>query len=174
MVILFLLLVGFKTGASASSIGEYQIKAAFLLNFIKFIDWPPEAFPNTDTPIIIGILGSNPFGDAMEPLRQKRVKGRSFEIKKFMNVNTSDICHVLFISYSEKNELEDVIEQLKGRNVLTIGETTDFARMGGVINFIKVNNKIRFEINLAAAKQANLVISSKMLKLAKIVGEINH
>jgi hypothetical protein len=122
-------------------------------------------------PIILGIFGSNPFGDALNPLRKKRAKGRAFRIIHIEDIEGVDTCHVLFISDSKKNALNTVFQRIKSRNILTVGESENFIQMGGIINFFTVNNKIRFEVNITAAKRANLTISSKMLKLARVVKE---
>jgi uncharacterized protein DUF4154 len=161
--------MGFRAETLASSGREYRIKAAFLLNFVKFIQWPAEAFGSRDEPLVLGILGSDPFGGALEPLRQKQVKGRAIEIKRFKTPAGATGCHVLFVSNSEKDALNDIFQNLEGRAILTVGETEQFLQRGGIINFIAFKNKIRFEINITAAHGANLKISSKLLKLAKIV-----
>ena len=146
---------------------EYQLKAAFLFNFAKFVEWPPVAFATSTSPIVVGILGENPFGDDLErTIRDKSINNRSFVIKEFHSPTEVTNCHVLFISASEKKRLPEILSSLSGTNVLTVSETEDFIASGGMINFVQENNKIRFQINAVAAKKANLKISSKLLSLA--------
>ncbi len=167
--VLMLLIIGIQAQTLASSGREYKIKAAFLLNFLKFIEFPAEAFSSSDAAFVLGILGTDPFGDAIEPLAGKRVKGRTIRIDRFKDLGQVTACHILYISDSEKDKLVDILQEAKGRAVLTVGDADQFARKGGIIGFVTFQNKIRFEINMTAADQANLKISSKLLKLAKII-----
>ena len=150
---------------------EYQIKAAYIYNFAKFVDWPSKAFPNANSPIIIGVLGEDPFGDALEQaVKDKTVNGRKLQVKRFDNVRNVEHCHILFISASEKMRLSKALERAKGLNVLTVSDIGGFARRGGIIGFTTERNKVGFEINVDAAKKAELTVSSQLLKLAKVVG----
>jgi hypothetical protein len=154
--------------AQESQPTEYQIKAAFLFNFAKFVEWPEEAFSEPNTPIVIGVLGKNPFGDDLErTVRGKTINGRSLTIKEFRSPTEARDCHILFISTSEKTRLPEVFESLQGASVLTVGETERFTEAGGMINFVLEGSKIRFQVNDAAAKSAGLKISSKLLSLAQ-------
>jgi len=171
--------------ADSSSSREYQIKAAFLYNFIKFVDWPQEKVPDSNEPITIGILGKDPFGNAFEPIKDKQVKSRKIVIKRFKNFeelkksNEKDKtelgreiealrkCHLLFVCSSEKEILGEIIKALKGSPVLTVGETDDFLEAGGIIKFVIEEKKVRFEINITASKRAKLKIRSQLLRLAK-------
>jgi len=151
---------------------EYMIKAGFLYNFAKFVDWPEEVFENSSTPLIIGILGEDPFGNDLDQIiKKKTVKERSILIKRLKTLDELKVCHILFISASEKSHLSKVISKTKDWHVLTVSEMEGFAELGGIINFTKEGNKIRFEINLDAAEQSGLKISSRLLKLAKIIRE---
>ena len=150
--------------------GEYEVKAAFLYNFIKFVEWPDAAFPDAGTPISIGVLGKNPFGPELETIiKDKTVKDRKVVVKRSGKIEDLRGCHLLFINSSEQDRLPEIIEDLRGKSVLTVGETKGFAQQGGVINFIMIENKLRFEINVDAAQRAGLKISSKLLGLAKII-----
>ena len=155
--------------AAPASLREYQIKAAFLYNFVKFVEWPAEAFAETDGTITIGVLGEDPFGAALETLQGKTVKGRKLVIKRFKDLQDLQSSHILFISSSEKEHLPQIFETLKDVSALTVGEMAQFAHGGGIINFTRRKNKIRFEINVDAAERAGLKISSKLLRLAKVV-----
>ena len=148
---------------------EYQLKAAFLLNFAKFVEWPPAAFAKADAPIVLGILGENPFGDAIEQMvRDKTINNRPLVVKGFRSSAEATNCHILFIATSEKARLPEVLKSLSEAkaSVLTVGETDRFTESGGMINFVRQGNKIRFQINEAAAKSVGLKISSKLLSLA--------
>jgi YfiR/HmsC-like len=152
--------------ASAENLSsrEYEIKAAYLYNFIKYVDWPSSG----DT-ITIGVLGGNPFGTALAPLNGKIVKGRRLLIKEVDSLRDAQKCQIIFVSSSEKERLQEIFENLKNARVLTVGETQGFANSGGIINFVEENNKVHFEINADAARRTGLNISSELLKLAKLV-----
>jgi len=149
---------------------EYSVKAVFLFNFAQFVEWPSEAFPSGQTPLIIGILGDDPFGTYLdETVRGEKVNNRPLVVRRFHRVDEITTCHVLFISRSELTRLGQILGDLKGRNVLTVGDANNFALEGGVIQLVTEKNKIRMRINLDAAKAADLRISSKLLRPAEIV-----
>ena len=157
---------------------EYRVKAAFLYRFVKFVEWPGEALPDTHNTITIGVLGEGDIYAALESLVEgKQAKGRKLVIQQFREPEDLEFCHVLFIGRSEKNSeqeesrLKEILKGLKGSSTLTVGEAEGFAQIGGMINFIIVESKVRFEINVGAAREANLKISSKLLRLARIVKE---
>lgn len=161
--------------ARAQSPSEYQVKAVFLYNFAKFIEWPPEAPPEAHDPIIIGIVGKDPFGVLLEQIvNGKTVDRRSLAVKRFKRGDDLRGCHILFISSSEKEHLRAILDSLKGASVLTVGETEGFARRGGVINFVLEDNKVHFEINVDAAARARVKISSKLLSLARVLRDEAH
>lgn len=149
---------------------EYQVKAAFLYNFTRFVEWPPEAFPKPNDPIMICILGENPFGSALEQItRGKLVSDRSIRVKEVGSGQEGRACQVLFISSSERKEIRAILGELRGASVLTVGDAQRSAEEGCIIEFLLENNKVRFEINTTAADHARLKISSKLLNLAKAV-----
>lgn len=151
---------------------EYQVKAAFLYNFAKFVEWPPQSFKSPQDPISICILGQNPFGDALvETVHGKTVGGRSLVVRQLEDAREAPSCHILFVRFSEQKRLRSVLEAISGGGVLTVGETDTFTADGGIINFKIDGEKIRFQINIAATKREELHISSKLLRLAEIVGE---
>jgi hypothetical protein len=156
--------------SSASS--EYLIKAGFIYNFAQLVQWPSTAFLQTDSPIVIGILGTDPFGATIDRvIENKKLDGRNVVVKRLKwnkDLNLKD-CNILFVSSSEKEHLAEVINTVKWLPILTIGETAGFATRGGIINLTLEGNKVRFEVNVEAAKQANLNISSRLLALARIV-----
>jgi hypothetical protein len=167
----FALLVSTAQSLSAQSASkEYQVKAAFLYNFSQFTEWPANVFPESQSPLVIGVLGEDPFGGYLdELLRGQRVSNHPLVVRRFHQVEEIRTCHILFVSRSEANKLEQIFAYLKGRNILTVGDADKFAVRGGMIRFVTANNKIRFRINVAAAKAANLTISSKLLRAAEIV-----
>jgi len=153
------------------SADEYHVKAAFLYNFAKFVEWPDTAFKNPHEPLVICILGRN---SAFRPLLEeavqgKQIGGRSLVVRETSDPREAADCHLLFIAASEKRHLPAILEVLKASAVLTVGETSNFAGAGGVINFRLENGKVGLEINVCAAQRARLQISSKLLSLARIV-----
>lgn len=169
---------------------EYQIKAAFIYNFIKFVDWPKEKVAESNEPAIIGIVGKDPFGNAFAPVKDKEDKDRKVLIKRFKpieelkksgekdksllerEIDSLRKCHLLFICSSEEKSINEIINLVKDYSVLTIGDMQGFLESGGIINFITEEKKVRFEINVTAAKRAKLKIRSQLLRLAKrVVGD---
>lgn len=149
---------------------EYEVKAAFLFNFARFVEWPTNAFNSPQAPLVIGILGTDPFGAALnEIVRGEIVNGHPLIIQRYRNIEEVQTCHILFISSSEARRLEQIFKSLRGKNVLTVGESDGFAHSGGIIRFIADQNRIRFRVNLDAARAAELTISSKLLRAAEIV-----
>lgn len=148
---------------------EYQVKAAFLYQFIKFIEWPPQTFQATRETVVVGVLGESLMTSALPPIEGKEAKGRRVVVKQFKGVEELEFCHVLFISSSAEGHLGSILKTLKGSSTLTVSDMDGFARRGGMINFIVVENKIQFEINVEAAERANLKISSQLLRLARVV-----
>ncbi len=165
------LLTSFVTSAKAEDdlVGEYLVKAAFLYNFAKFVEWPDDTFATSSSHIRLCILGDNPFGAAIESIQGKTVRGRELVIKFISRVESLEGCHILFISASKKDKLDQIFHYTKHCTVLTVGDITHFTHRGGIISLFKSGTKIKFEINIDAAKASELKISSKLLKLAKIV-----
>jgi len=159
--------------AGPSAFHEYEVKAAFLYNFAKFVTWSPSAFDRPDAPIVIGILGDDPFGPFLEKVIEDKVIGeRSLEIRHLQSLDRIPRCHILFVSTSERRRLSEILVALRGLHVLTVSEMEPFARSGGIINFVVEENRVKFEVNVAAAEAADLKISSKLLRLAQLVGDI--
>jgi len=152
---------------------EYQVKAAFLYNFAKFVEWPETIFKSSGEPISICVIGHNPFG----PMLKASVNGKTIGERKFVVEDQADVqhaaaCRIVFISSSERRRLRSIMARLKGRTILTVGETEGFAEEGGVINFKLVADTVRFEINLEAAEQEQIRISSKLLSVAEAVKRV--
>jgi hypothetical protein len=155
--------------AQSVASSEYEIKAAFLFNFAKFVEWPPEVFTDTDGSFVIGILGSDPFGPALEQtIGEKTVKGTAIRIERFHGLENLRPCQILFIGESERANLPVTLKKIEDRCILTVSDMADFARLGGMIQLYTENNKVRFIIHAQAAEQAGLKLSAKLLALAKI------
>jgi len=151
---------------------EYQLKAAYIYHFAQFIDWPASAFPAGDSPLIIGVLGDNPFGADLEHTIQGKVlNNHPLTFQKFASIaEVTNNCHILFISSSEKKRLPEIFTTLKGTSILTVGEESDhFNENGGMISFVLDGTKIRFQINQTTVEKAGLKISFKLLSLASKV-----
>jgi hypothetical protein len=163
--------------ASDSDSSEYLIKAGFIYNFAKFVEWPSAAFAQPDSPIVIGILGTDPFGNLIDRIvENKKVGARGFVVKRLKwSTDLKDLkeCKILFVGASEKAHLDDLVQIVKSLPILTVGETPGFAERGGVIRFVLEDNRVRFEINVEAAHQADLTISSRLLTLARIIQQAN-
>jgi hypothetical protein len=176
-----------KAGADSAASLEYQVKAAFIYNFIKFVDWPKEKVPDSNTPLTIGIIGKDPFGSAFDPVEDKDAKARKVLIKRFKTfeelkkagekdkslldreIESMRKCHLLFICSSEEKSVGEITNLVKDHSVLTVGDVKGFLEAGGVTNFIMEEQKVRFEINVTTAKRAKLQIRSQLLRLAKKV-----
>jgi len=157
--------------ASEPSTSEYLLKAAFIYNIAKFVEWPPGSFESEKAPLVLCILGKDPFGYTTSTIDGKIVHGRPLSVRRVDRIEDLRSCQMLFISSSEMNRMPQMVQSLKDSRILTIGDMPDFARNGGMINLITVENKINMEINVAAVEKARLQISSKLLKLARIVNE---
>lgn len=149
---------------------EYQVKAVFLFNFTQFIEWPTNAFPDAQSPMTIGVLGDDPFGNFLEEtVRGEKASGRPIIVKHFQSVENLGNCQILYVSTSEAKRMKTILAALKGRKILAVSDLVEFAQNGGAVRFVTEQNKIHFRINLEAAKKAGLTISSKLLRLAEIV-----
>lgn len=145
----------------------YQVKAAFLYNFSQFVEWPPTAFSNQASPFVIGILGKDPFGAYLHELvKGERINGHPIQVQRYGDEKEIKNCHILFINLPSTI---NALSALENQSTLTVSDADNFARQGGMIRFFTENNKIRLEINPAAAKEASLNISSKLLRVAQIV-----
>jgi hypothetical protein len=163
------LILGTAAG-QGTSVDEYQLKAAMLYNLTHFVEWPPSAYPDPRAPILLCILGRDPFGSFLtSTLLNQTVNGRSMRILHPQNPEAVRGCHILYISSSERKTTVQIFSTLKGASVLTVGEMAQFAAHGGMIQFALEDQQVRFDINLDAASRAGLKISSKLLVLAKIV-----
>lgn len=156
-------------GRAATLPNEYSLKAVFLYNFCRFIDWPATAFASASDPIVIGILGSDPFGPLLEEAVQGETShGRSIRIERFHSIREIRRCHVLFLGAGESGRLNDILGAVAGTSIVTVGETTDFVDQGGMIALTTDQNRVRLVINPNTLRNANLNVSSKLLRVAEI------
>jgi hypothetical protein len=156
--------------AQAQPLSASEIKAGFLFNFTKFVEWPPDAFADGGVPIVLGIVGDNPVTDLLiETTAGKTVNGRAVIIRRLKEGQDLRLCHILFVSSSEEKHVLQILEKVKGSEILTVSETSGFAQSGGMINFFIEGNKVRLEINLDAAARARLKISAKVIAVARLV-----
>lgn len=150
--------------SAQAPVSEYQIKAAFLYNFARFVEWPQM----TSASVRFCVYGRDPFGSILEEsLQDKTIHGRRLEIRRLSNIKQVEECHVLFVSAS--SEAGPVLHHLSGRPILTVSEQPGFTQSGGMINFVLKDKKIHFEINPQSAASSGLKISSQLLRLALIV-----
>jgi hypothetical protein len=151
-----------------SRLQEYEIKAAYIYNFAKYVEWPADSFASESAPLILGILGDNPFGPHLEKIAGKSVRGRKLVIREINDYHNIVPCHLLYISTSEAKNLKEIASILAEQPVLTIADMKNFIVGDGMINLVVQKNKVRFIINPRKAKKQGLTISSLLLKLAII------
>jgi hypothetical protein len=155
---------------SAQQVNEYHIKAAYLYNLTKFVEWPPQVFPNAADPIVICVLGQSPIGDELaEAVKGERIDGRQLIVRPIPAVEQASRCHLLFIASDNRKHARSILEEVKTAGLLTVGETNGFLEEGGVVNFKLEGNKVLIEINMNAAERQKLRISSKLLSLVRVV-----
>lgn len=152
-------------------LSENEVKAAYLYNFAKFVDWPSTAFPRENTPLIICIVGTSQLNEVIESLSGKTVRSHRLVIRHFSRIEDLSECHILFINSSVKTPLSQLITSAAARSILTVSDSKGFAAAGGVIEFMPVGGKIRFQINNRAAQLATLQVSSHLLRLATSIVE---
>jgi hypothetical protein len=150
---------------------EYDLKAVFLFNFIRFVQWPPGVLPVAGEPFVIGVLGDDPFGTSLDEVTANElIEGHEIVVQRYRDIREITTCHVLFISQSETPRLDSIFRALRGKSILTVGESERFEGRDGIIRFLVVQNKVRLKINVAAAREAKLTISSKLLRQAETTG----
>jgi hypothetical protein len=151
---------------------EFEVKAALVYNFAKFVDWPAAAFASPSAPLVVGIVGDDDVAEALEAtLRNKILDGHPVQVRRVKGSDEARVCQLLYVATSERKHAGDLLQGLRGANVLTVSDIADFARHGGQINFVLENQRVRFVINPANADSAGLHISAKLLALARTVGE---
>jgi hypothetical protein len=158
--------------AQSDQHSEYEVKAAFLFNFTKFVEWPDSTFSGPQAPIVIGIVGDDPFGDSLiRIVAGQKAQGRAIVIIKYRSSDDLRRSQVLFISASERLRSGEILAKLQDASVLTVSDIDGFAEAGGVMQFVMQESRVRFVVNLDAATQSKLHVSAKLLALARV---INH
>ena len=149
---------------------ETEVKAVFLFNFAQFVEWSPEVFPQADSPIVIGILGKDPFGAYLEEtISGELVNGHPLTIKRFSSLKQIAPCHILHINPSRSIRIDNVLKLVRGKGILTVSDAGNFAKQGGMVQFVKDDENVKLRINLSAVKESNISISSKLLSLSEII-----
>lgn len=155
--------------AAPPSPNEYSLKAVFLYNFCRFIDWPPPAFHSPSDPLIIGIIGPDPFGTLLEEaIAGETYHGRPIQIEHYRTPREIRQCHLLFLSQGDESQTDAILAAVAGRNILTVGETESFLDHGGMIALTAEQNRVRLRINPTALRATKLNVSSKLLQVAEI------
>jgi len=158
--------------SAAQTLSEYQVKAAFLFNFTKFLDWPANAFRSAQSGIAICLIGEDPFGKTLDELvKGQNVGGRNFTVRRLPQIPRDDSCQVAFLGGMDKSRAEQALAPVKNLPILTVVDNEDGGDPGAIIGFIVEDSKVRFNINLEAAEKVGIKLSSKLLKLAKTVRE---
>lgn len=171
---MLLFLVAPVAAAEQAPSKEFQVKAVFLYHFAQFVEWPAHAFENPESPLVIGVLGLDPFGSFLDELvRGEKVNGREIVVERYRWVGEIDRCHILFVSGSEGPRVEQIARTLRPRSVLTVCDWEGFAREGAIVRLVMERSRVRLRINLDAAKAAGLTISSKLLRSAQTVTAAN-
>lgn len=168
---LLFLLAGLAPPAARAE-SEYDVKAAYLFKFTKFVEWPAACFPNAQAPFVIGIVGNDPFDGKLDRLTAGNTTGdRQLEVRHLSASDAAGLrgCQMIFVSASEERRLSNILAAVQGRPVLVVGETQGFATAGGMLGFALREQRVGIEVNSAAARQARLKISSQLLNIAKIV-----
>jgi YfiR/HmsC-like len=156
--------------APANVTKEYEVKAAFLYNFAKFVEWPPSSFPDDHAPLVIGVFGANPFGDELEEMvRGRKLGGRDIAVEYIDTAEQAKTVQVLFVSRDEDQRVDDLLQALASCNVLVVGESDRFSAAKGMIRFFVEGDRVRFDIDVARADGVGLKISAQLQKLARAV-----
>jgi hypothetical protein len=157
--------------AGPSVAPEYQVKAAFLFQFSRFVQWPPDSFSSAEAPLVICVLGMNPFGSALEEIAAgELVQTHPLSVERHDRVEDVAGCHIVFVSGRDENATRQALEYLSERHVLTVSDGNDFTQRGGIIGLVTVEGKVRVQVNRSSADGAQLRISAKLLRLADQVG----
>lgn len=158
--------------SGSEGVDEYQLKAAFIGKFVKYVAWPPERLGGNDAPLVVGVFGQDPFGDKLEAaFKNRKSEERPVVVRRFHGLEGLVAAHVLFVPAREAGRLGEILHSSRDASLLLIGESDGFAAGGGVINFYLESDKLRFEINTESVRRQKLKVSSDLLKLARIVGD---
>jgi hypothetical protein len=167
------LLLTFNCALAGPVAGEYQVKAVFLFNFTHFVEWPADAFASPAAPFIIGVLGQDPFGSALdEAVRGETVNGRPLVVQRYTGIADLKPCQILFIDRSIDGEMEKALASVGHQRTLTVSDLDSATAHSVIIRFLNENRKIRLQINVDSARNAGLTISSKLLRPAQVIGTV--
>ncbi len=161
------------TSASSEPVtgAEYEVKLGFIYNFINFVTWPNGAFESSSEPMVLCFASDNTSSDVIYKLDGKTIKGRKIKVITYQDEACLNESHVLFFATQDRDLIQEMLDLTKGRNILTVGEIDGFTHMGGIINFFKERNRLRFKVNIDAVRRNALKMSSQLLGSAKIVRE---
>lgn len=157
-------------GQPAGTVMESRVKAAYIYNFVKFVQWKEQEAEGGPRPTVICVLGSDTIFNLLEGFSKRQSGGSQIIVKENLDeITSASGCHLLFISRSEQQQLSSILKQLEGTDVLTVSDISEFIRYGGMIGFIMVDGRVKIEVNLRAVNKAGLKISAKLLEIARIV-----
>ena len=175
LLLALLFMGGWVLGSEPPLMTEKQVKALFLVNFAKYVDWPSDSLAAGNDSFVIGLFGECKLADDLaKAVVGRTVSGHGIRIQQVRNQDEARACRIVFISHAEKKRLVELLEQVRGLPVLTVGETDEFCQLGGIITFIKKDDKVRLQIELDAARRAGLEISSRLLSVADRVNGGKH
>jgi hypothetical protein len=164
-----------SAAVAAPAPSEYQVKAVFLFNFTQFVDWPAQSFADPHVPFVIGVLGRDPFGSALdEAVRGETVNGRTLVVERYRSVTELKPCQILFIDRSAGADINKALESVGHQGTLTVSDSDAQAPRDVIIRFLSEGKKIRLRINVDSARDAGLTISSKLLRPAEVVGSTGN
>lgn len=166
---LLLCAVAAHAAHAAAPPNEYALKSVFLYNFCRFMDWPDAAFAGPVEPIVIAVLGDDPFGPLLdEAVRGETFRGRTIRIEHYRNAREIGRCHLLFVGASEAGRLSEILSAVAGRSIVTVGESEEFIERGGMIALVADRNRVRLVMNPQTLRAARIDVSSKLLRVAEI------
>jgi len=169
VVLMALLPPSMGVSQSVDELGEYDVKAAFLVNFVRFVEWPATSFASPQSALTICIFGEDSFGEAANSLKSKIVSGHPLSVRRVNDVREVAACHILFVGSADSKQLGIIQNTAAAKSILTVGESAAFQKAGGMIRFVLEDNKVRLEINLGETEAALLKVSAKLLSVAKII-----
>jgi hypothetical protein len=167
LAVVFITATGPHVSAQVSR--ESELKAVFVYNFAQFTEWPADVFADPNAPIVIGVLGKDPLEPYLEQaVHGEKLNNRPLAVRHFSKPGEIKDCQILFVSHSEAKQLPQLIEELRGKSILTVSDIEDFTKKGGMICLFTVNNKIRLRVNPETLKASRLALSSKLMRAAEI------
>lgn len=151
-----------------SSASETKLKLAYLINFAKLVEWPVDTFDSPISPILMSIFNEDAFRELISAVDGELAQGRPIQFVSYAEAKNKKNCHIVYLNISDSFDLKNELAHFKGQPTLTVGESEEFIRFGGMINFITKNKKLTFQFNLNSAQVSRLVISSRLIKLGEV------